>query len=187
MPSTLTAVDRALERCQLLARIVDLEYQRALANPTDERYVTLIPVVKEQEKQKKAGAKLQIEQAFGDLVALVDHLTILDMAAALEFMFSARIATAVGAARRTLATKHRGPVLAGRAGVVRDTKDFQGLGDITTLISADLDDQVRRSLESVRENRNRFAHGTDLRNPPTILQEDARDALNAAADLLQAV
>ena len=178
-----TQVDRAFERCRLLARVVALEYERARANPTDARYATIGVT---QQGARKAEAERQIEEAFDDLVALIDHLTILDMAAAFEGLFNARIATAVGGARDTLRRRYPN-TLAGRADFVRETDDFQGLSDITKLIEADLDGQVKERLVSVRENRNRFAHGTDLCNPPTILQEDARNALNEAVALLQPV
>jgi hypothetical protein len=177
-----TPVDRAFERCKLLAQVVALEYRRARANPLDDRYATLGIT---ERGELKADAVHQIEEAFSDLEALVNHLTILDMAAAFEKMFNARIATAVGEARKTLRGKHRGPVLAGRDGIVREMEDFRGLSNITNLIGADLDEQVKKRIESVRENRNRFAHGTDLTTPPTIPREEARDALNEAVILLK--
>lgn len=179
-----TPVDQAFERCRLLASVVAREYERARANPTDARYADF--GVTEQ-GMNKADAKRQIEQAFGDLEALIDHLTILDMAAAFEGLFKARIATAVGAARKTLRSKYPNSALAARAGLVHDAEEFQGLRDITKLIDADLDDHVKERLESIRKNRNRFAHGAVLSSPPTIFREDARDALNEAVSLLQPV
>jgi ribosomal 50S subunit-associated protein YjgA (DUF615 family) len=184
MPRPSSPVDQAFERCSLLARLIDSEYDRARANPTDERYVNLGVI---ERGEKVAKAKAQIEQAFDDLVAIVEHLTILDMAAALERLFKARIATAVGEARRTLREKHRGDALAARVKLVREIEDFQGLNDITKLISADLSGEMQEQLDKVRENRNRFVHGTDLRNPPTILKEEAQAALNEAVALLKPV
>jgi len=96
-----------------LAKLIRLEYDRARATRSINRYVDL-GVIPRGEKMEKATALRQIEEAFGDLDALVDHLTILDMAAALEKLFNARISTAVGEARRTLRQKHRPSTLAAR-------------------------------------------------------------------------
>jgi hypothetical protein len=179
-----TPVDHAFGRCRLLANVVAREYERARAHPTDERYVDLGVT---ELGAKKAEAQRKIQQAFDDLVALVDHLTILDMAAAFEGLSNAQIATAVGEARKTLEGKHRNSALAWRKRLVREPADCQGLSNITNLIGPDLDERVKKQLESVRQNRNQFAHRTALSNPPTILQKDARDALNAAVALLQPV
>lgn len=186
MPDTDTPVDQAYKRCSLLARLVEAEYKRARSNPTDDRYVTL-GVIEPWERKERTTALRQIEVTFGELVALVDHLTILDMAASFERSFNARIATAVGAARKTLRQKYGPSALAGREGLVRNGDDFQGLGSIANLINAALSGEVTEKLAKVRENRNRFAHGTDLSVPPTILQEDARGALNEAVGLLRPV
>ena len=186
MPTAQTVVDQAFQRCRLLARLVELEYERARAYPTDARYVDL-GVLEIGKKQEKVKALVQIEAAFGDLIALVEHLTILDMAAAFERLFATRVATAVGAARKTLKERHRYLTLASREKLVRETKDFEGLNDIATLIEADLSQEVKELLKIIRENRNKFSHGTDIQNPPTILKEDARAALNEAIALLQPV
>ena len=184
MPGSETSVDQAFERCRLLARLIEMEYERARANPTIQRYIDLGII---QRGDKIGEARKQIDQVFGDLIALVDHLIILDMAAALERVFKLRIATAVGEARKTLRAGHRSLVLAAREKLVREADDFEGLSDITKLIGADLSGEMQQLLEKVRENRNRFAHGTDVRNVPTILGEDARAALNEAVALLQPV
>jgi hypothetical protein len=185
MPSPPTPIDKAFERCRLLARLIDLEYQRARGTPTAKRYIDL-GVIRQEDKIEEA--REQIKQAFDELVALINHLTILDMAAALEHLFKARITTAVGEARKALRTKYRGRrALAAREKLVREIDDFEGLSDITKLISSDLSGEMQQLLDKVRENRNRFAHGTDLRNPPTILSEDARAALNEAVALFQPV
>ena len=183
MAASSNPVEQAFRRCDLLARLIQLEYDRARANPTDARYAKL-GITELGAKVNIDEATRQIDEVFGDLVALVDHLSILDMAAAFEWLFNARIGTAVGTARKTLREKHRRPALAGRARLVRNTTDFEGLRDITTLIDADLSQQVIALLNTVRENRNRFAHGTDIRNPPTILKNEALAALNEALDLL---
>ena len=163
-----------------------LGYTRARANPTDDRSVEL-GVIPRGGKKEKARALRQIEEAFDDLVALVEHLTILDMAAALEKLFNARISTAVGEARKTLRERHRRSTLAAREKLVRETEDFQGLNNIETLLSTDLSGEMQELFKKVRENRNRFVHGTDIRNPPTILEGEAQTALNEVIALLQAV
>ena len=177
-----TEVDKAFERCRLLAELVKLEYERARANPTQDRYVKL-GVIREGDTRGEAVKK--IEDAFSDLTSLVDHLTILDMAAALEKSFSQRITTAIGEARKTLNQKFHASTLAARENLIRDSASFEGLREIVALISAGLSGEIQEMLSKVRENRNRFAHGTDLRNPPTVLKDDARNALNEAFALLR--
>jgi len=169
-----------------LSRLIVLEYERARANPLDRRYTDL-GITKWGGLPKKADAQKSIEEAFGDLQALINHITILDMAAAFEGLFKAQIATAVGEARKTLKGKHKETVLAGRERLVREAKDFQGLSNIMELISPNLDERDKERLESVRENRNRFTHGTDITAPPTIRSDDAREALNNAIDLLKPI
>lgn len=186
MPTASNPVEQAFRRCALLARVIELEYARARENPTHPRYADL-GITEIGQKRDKATTLALVEEAFDELVALVDHLTILDMAAAFENLFGTRIATAVGAARKTLAERHRRPALAGREGIVRETKSFEGLRDITALIDTDLSQEFKSLLGLVRDNRNAFAHGTDIRNAPTILKEQARDALTEAVGLLRPV
>jgi hypothetical protein len=100
-------IDRAFERCRLLSSIVEEEYRRARGNPTDSRYVNF--GITQQGGRKREEAEQQIREAFTDLVALVEHLTILDMAAAFERHFNARVSTAVGAARKTLRARTVSP------------------------------------------------------------------------------
>jgi hypothetical protein len=138
-----------------------------------------------QDGDKKADAVKRIEEAFSDLTGLVDHLTILDMATALEKSFSERITTAIGEARKALNEKFHASSLAARENMVRDGASFEGLNEIVALISASLSGEIRDTLDKVRQNRNRFAHGTDLRTPPTVLSDDARAALNEAFALLR--
>jgi hypothetical protein len=184
MPADGTPIDRAFARCHLLALIIQSEYVRATANPTNSRYdESGFGVTKVGDTREVALPK--IRQAFDDLVALVEHVTILDMAAALEELFKSRIATAIGAGRKTLREQHRGDALAARAGLVHDVDDFQGLAEIAKLIAADLSPETQGLLNKVREDRNRFAHGTDLRLLPSVQKDEARAALNEAVDLLR--
>lgn len=177
-----TDVDKAFERCRLLAALVKAEYERARANPMQDRYVKMGVT---QQGDTKGDAIKKIEDAFSDLTGLVDHLTILDMAATLEKVFGQRITTAVGEARKVLVETFHPNALAARESMVRDSASFEGLREIVALIGSGLSGEVQELLSTVRENRNRFAHGTDLRNPPTVLTGDARNALNEAFALLR--
>lgn len=184
MTGNLTPIDEAFERCRLLASLVDLEYRRARANPNDKRYVELGILAQGMEKR---NALKRIESTFDDLAALVEHLAILDMAAGLEKLFRLRIATAVGEARKTLREKFGESTLARRERLVREADDFQGFKEIIQFLSSDLSAETQQILDKVRENRNRFAHGTNIRNPSTIPKEEARTALNYVVDLLKPV
>jgi hypothetical protein len=68
MPSPPTPIDKAFERCRLLARLIDLEYQRARGTPTAKRYIDL-GVIRQEDKIEEA--REQIKQAFDELVALI--------------------------------------------------------------------------------------------------------------------
>jgi len=183
MPRKENPVEEAFERCRLLALLIDHEYQRARSTPTDQRYVDLGITEK---GQKIEDARREIIQAFDELAALSNHLAILDMASAFERMFRSRIATAIGEARKSLQDKYARPgstPLIAREKLIRE--HFEGIADIIELIGASLSKEVQEQLRQVRDSRNKFSHGTDLRVAPTIMREEARDALNEAIVLLR--
>src|SRR5215469_12547629 len=101
MSKTSSPIDHAFKRCSLLSRVIQFEYERARANPLDQRNVEL-GIFDLGEKVEKKEAQDRIEEAFSEVVALSNHLAILDMAAALEYFFRARVGTAIGEARKTL-------------------------------------------------------------------------------------
>lgn len=181
-----TRVDQAFNRCELLAKLVEWERQRAAANPFDERYIAL-GIIKRGEKMRKLETLKSIHATFDEIAALVEHLTILDMAASLEHLFQSRIATAAGEARKTLRSNYNSSVLAAQPKIVREADDFKSLAEIVRILSENLSKETQEKINKVRENRNIFAHGTNIRVAPTILKEDARAALNEAVELLKPV
>jgi hypothetical protein len=60
----------------------------------------------------------------------------------------------------------------------------RGIGGIEALLKPHLDAALLAKLQSIRENRNQFAHGTDVEILPTIQRVDALKALRAIAELL---
>lgn len=179
-----TPIDIAFKRCRLLAAIVDREYDRALADPTAERYETLDVTAK---GDKKAVAEEKIRESFTQLQDLVRHLTILDMVASFELSFNQRITTAIGSARSALKAKHSNQALASREKLIRNADEFRGLAKISDLFESDLDALVKDTIEDIRTNRNNFAHGTNLTQPPTIDKDLALEALNKVFELLKPI
>jgi hypothetical protein len=176
MPAASNPVDQAFNRHRILSRLLALARERALADPTHQRNVDLglIP-----SGFQRRDAMRRIEDAFEDLGGLVNHLGLLDMAAAFERYFRARLDTAIGEARKAVREKYRAsvPLYAHRESLIREVDEFQGLAEIERLIGRNITPEVRRHWEMIRENRNLFAHGTDIRTPPTISGVRAREIL----------
>jgi hypothetical protein len=175
-------VDQAFNRYQVLSRLLYIARQRALADPTHERNVNAGLTARGQRKQE---AVRDIEEVFDDLDGLVGHLALLDMAGAFERHFRERLATAIGEARKAVRERYRSgiPLYAHREGLIRDADDFQALTGIERLVGGRISDEVRDQWETIRRNRNDFAHGTSLREPPAITSEQARDTLNEIIDI----
>ena len=146
MKANATPIDRAFERCRLLAGLIASEHKRARAYPTDDRYVEL-GLIERGAKIEKEKIRQAIDQKFDDLSALVEHVVILDMVAALELHFDGRIKTAVGEARRTLKGKFGDSALAGRNKLVRETDDFRGLQNIIDLVEPDISIEMQAILK----------------------------------------
>ena len=108
------------------------------------------------------------------------------MAGAFESYFRARLDTAIGEARKVVRERFRSsvPLHAHRERLIRDADDFQGLADIERLIGGRVSEEVHDNWEMIRKNRNSFAHGTDIRRPPTITSERARETLNEIIETL---
>jgi len=136
--------------------------------------------------QKRRDAVRSIEEAFEDLGGLVNHLALLDMASAFESYFRARLDTAIGEARKVIRERYRTsvPLHAHREGLIRDADDFEGLANIRQLIGGRLSAEIHDNWEMIRKNRNSFAHGTDIRRPPTITSERTRETLNEIIEAL---
>jgi len=165
-----TPVDGAFERSRRLETIPRWARERAHTDPLGQRYVEIGITAP---GDRHAEARRKIEEAFADLDGLVNHLAILDMAAAFEMFFSSRLGTTIGEARKSIRASPAIGVawaenLVGKAG------DFEGLSGIEGLMG--LADKAQ--LRSIKTDRNRFAHGTDLRDPPTSDSELVRTILN---------
>jgi hypothetical protein len=176
-------VDQAFNRCLLLSRLLDLARQRAISDPTHQRNVAIGLAGR---GQKRPDAIRSIEDAFEDLGGLVNHLALIDMAGAFERHFRLRLDTAIGEARKVIRERYRSsiPLHAHRESLVRQAHDFQGLADIERLIGGRVSAEIRDEWEMIRKNRNNFAHGTDIRAPPTITNEQARQTLNEIIEIL---
>lgn len=148
----------------------------ALSDPTHKRNVDFGLT---EAGDRKADAVRKIEEAFEDLGNLLNHVAIIDMAGAFELVFRTRLGNAVGEIRRVVKEEYEsGPFWASREDLVHQIDDFQGLRKISALLSGRMSKETADALSAIRENRNRFAHGTDIRTPPTITSEEAREALN---------
>ncbi len=172
------SVDRAYFRCQLLINIVERSRRLALANPTDRRNVDLGLV---EAGLKKQDAEAQISSIFDEISGLLNHVSILDMAAAFELQLRAWLGTAIGEARKVVNARYdrQVPLYLGRNSLVREIEDFEGLARIENLLISLLTAEVAEHLKLIRVNRNNFSHGTNTNVPPTITSGDAKAALDA--------
>lgn len=176
-------VSEAFERYRKLSHILEYVRRVSLENPTGERNVELGLTTL---GQPKRDAVRSIEQSLEDLGGLVSHLAILDMAAAFEDHVRSRLATAVGEARRVVRRGYREntPFHRARERLIHGAEDFQGMSAIIKLIRGHVSQELIQDIESIRENRNKLSHGTDVHVPPTITIEKARDTLQKIIDAL---
>jgi hypothetical protein len=183
MASAPSPVDQAFKRYRMLAHLMEFARERALSNPTDPRNVTAELTLSGLSPRE---ARRSIEDAFEELGGLLNHVALLDMASAFEGHFRARLGTAIGEARKVVRERHRSniPLHAHREGLIRDTEEFQGLADIGRLIGDRVSAEVHERWEVIRRNRNSFAHGTDIRRPPTITGEQTRETLGEIFEAL---
>jgi len=129
--------------------------------------------------QRKSEVVSAINEAFEDLTNLMNHVRILDIAAAFELHFRARLRTAIGEARRVLREHYSiAPLADDRERLAIAVEDIQGLAEIASLIGGRLSNETSQTLSQIRADRNKFAHGTDIRVPPATTSEQARDVLN---------
>jgi hypothetical protein len=181
MANSFEAVDAARKRCELLLRILKLTRDRALADPTGS-YTVALGIISVGDKKDDAARK--VAKAFEELDGLLSHLTLIDMTAALEQALTRRIATAVGEARRAVKDEYQLEVFSRvREALVHEVDDFQGLAGIETLLSAQMSDELKLKLRTIRSERNKFAHGTDVTVPPLIDTSAVYDTLKTITDL----
>jgi hypothetical protein len=179
------AVQKAFLRCEVLSQIVAQAKARAMANPTDEYTVKLGITSK---GEPKSDADKKIRQIFEQLDGLIAHLALLDIVASFELAFGARLKNAVGEARKAVRENYppnsSGLLFQARESLVRQVDHYGGIGGIEALLKPHLDAALLAKLQNIRENRNQFAHGTDVEILPTIQRADALKALSEIAGLL---
>ncbi len=154
----------------------------SLANPLHHRNVELGLIV---EGDDKKTASRKIVDTFDSIDDLVAHVAVIDMAAAFELLFRARLGTAIGEARKRLSENYSiDTMFAFREDLVRGAADLQGLGEIGKFVRKNLSDETADAFQRIKDPRNRFAHGTDIGNVPAIQRGEIRDTLNRMAEPL---
>ncbi len=108
-----------------------------------------------------------MQATFADLLGLVGHLTILDMAASFEVASQARLGTRLGEVRSALAAGGRKRFLPPYAlRLVRDRDEFGSLRAVAALLDGEADEALLDAFDAVRQARNNFAHGTEILSAP---------------------
>ncbi len=93
------------------------------------------------------------------------------------------MSTALGEARKTLRENYRLQVFHSvREGLVARIGQFQGVRGLETLLAPKLAEELKQTLKAIRDDRNKFAHGTDVTQPPAVDIDDAHKALKAVAE-----
>ena len=159
-----TEVERAYERCSILSAIVRHVRDDALTRPTRAVWLKLGWV---EEGDTKPEA-----------LALMEQLSVLDMAAQFERASLARVQYYIGSARKGFTgpmKKEKLPELSSK--VIKETADFENMTDFLKLLEGHIDKDLLGHLKAVRSARNAFAHGIDVKVPPSVVREDVRDSL----------
>lgn len=177
------SVEAAYARYQRLTRILEHSRRRALADPRAQYNVELGLV---EPGLKGQQAEAAIEAVFDELTGLLNHVCILDMAAAFEWQFRAWLGTAVGEARKVVERRYnkQTPLYMSRRSLVREVATFEGLAEIENVLIHHLNEQAAEALKLIRSNRNKYSHGIDTSIPPTITVQDAKETLDATSAVI---
>jgi len=133
--------------------------------------------------ENKGMALAKLNRIFDEIDGLIAHLTLLDIAAAFEKAFRESLKNAVGEARKIIHDQYNIPSLAEvREKLVRNVDKYEGLGTIEVLLEGYMEPELLKALRLIRENRNNFAHGTDVKSPPTIFANQAFAVLKKIAE-----
>lgn len=179
-----SAVDRAYQRCQILTKLVERARDDALANPTQQRWADVEITSPD---DLKADAKKKVEETFGELLNLINHITLIDMAASFERVCRDRLRNQVGLARSALsdrASKRDSNLARYHQRLVHEVDDFEGLAAFGGLLDGYLAKELGEKLKLIREGRNNFAHGTDIKTAPKVARGEVLETLNATLELL---
>jgi hypothetical protein len=181
MTDAFEEVEAARRRCAVLTSILRKAKERALADPTGP-YPMALGIIETGEKKEDAVKK--VKRTFEELDGLLAYFTIIDLTASLEKVFSSRLGTAVGEARKIVREKFKiAPFNGVREALVHDVGDFQTLQGIANLLSSVLDEDLGKKLKSVQFERNKFAHGTDVTAAPVVSPNEAYEILKAIAEI----
>lgn len=173
MPEKEPSILAAYKRMAILKAITGAERTRAESNRYDQRNLELGII---EPDQPRTNLENKIRTLFNQIELLLDHLTLLHMAASFESEAKVRLDTVAGAAHKTIqGSRERSGGWATR--LVRGADSFDGLydiGEVLGLTASDLN-----AFKTIRKVRNAFSHGVALETVPPITAEDARDVLVA--------
>lgn len=169
-------IEAAYRRRQMLFNILIWLRRQAIANPADKRWAELGLA---SAYETKAKTQQELNASFDELLALVEHLAILDMASSFEVASQRRLGTRVGEARSVLTKSARkGQSADVLSYLVRQTESFGSMKAVEDFCRVFIDKEIIDEFALVREARNNFAHGTDVLSAPVIDVERARENLN---------
>ena len=182
MASPIDSAEQAFFRCKVLLTIIAMAKNRAITDRTNQYAISLGII---ENGDKREDAKPKIDNMFSQLEGLVTHLTILDVATSFEIAFRTRLENAVGEARKAVRKNYNLKTLFKvRESLVQEVDNYRGIGGVEALLGPQLDRDLLEKLKIIRDNRNQFAHGTDIEILPTIESEDVLEALRAIGELL---
>lgn len=181
MASVHNPIDEAFDLVAVLRAIVSAARRLALSRPFDPQNFAL-GILKPQRFKDRDEAEREIVAIFNALELLLDHFSILHMAAAFEQAAVVRIGNGLGAARAAI-EKGRKPTDRWPAKMLRDAKDYQSLEGISALLGLSAEDKIL--FDRVRKVRNELGHGVPITNVPGITAEDARSVLIEALAILK--
>lgn len=178
----MSAVDDAYARYVRLVSILDHAEAVALRQPVSQQARDWGLVA---DTDRPEIARTKLTDAFGDMRLRIDYLGFLDLCASFEDTFRRRVATAVGEARKNIREHYNVPVLrALRERLVRDGRTFDLLASIFLVTEGLVPAQMYAELTTVREERNRVAHGTSLGQPLKVTVERTQELLSELIDAI---
>lgn len=175
-------VKRAFQRSQVLAKIVAELKGQAHRNPLSEKWVDY--GITEPDDSRKS-ADLKLTQLFEEISGLIEHLTILDMAASYELAARTRFANYIGiiqGAGESLARTNSIPRYS--LGVIKGAQSYDGISAINDLLKPSVDPALIAELTKISKARNRFAHGTSVKLAPEVDRAEAKEILIHALDAI---
>lgn len=156
----MTTVDAAFRRYVQLSAITERARRTALAQPTNPSNTELGLF---EVGQVLENPKALLATTFDQLQRRIEHFCLLDMCSAFENYVRSRIETSIGEVRRVTKEHYSVPILKEvRIRLVREAKNFDSLQSIFLLVQGHFPADRIPQLETVRQERNHLAHGSDL-------------------------